>query len=89
MTKEQAKTIKKIVKEEAGNYTVYFDSKNGELRYTVAQWYGESKSDHDTIERNNILEILDALTKHGLRPKYHKAARRYQGFINCRYIVFE
>lgn len=89
MTKEQATAIKKIVKEEAGNYTVYFDSKKGELRYTVAQWYDESKSDHDALERKNILAILAALTKHGLRPKYHKAARRYQGFINCRYIIFE
>lgn len=89
MTKQQANEIKKIVKEECGNYTVYFDSKKGELRYTVLQWYDGSKSDHDALERNNILEILAALTKHGFRPKYHKAARRYQGFINCKYIVFE
>ena len=89
MTKQESVTIKKIVKEEVGKYTVYFDSKKGELRYTVAEWYDYSKCDPDALEKQNILKILAALTKHGLRPKYHKAFRRYQGFINCRYIIFE
>lgn len=89
MTTQQANEIKKIVKEECRNYTVYFDSKKGELRYTVAQWIDGSESDHDATERNNTIKILSALTRHELRPKYHKATRRYQGFINCKYIVFE
>lgn len=88
MTKELAKEIKNIIKEECGNYTVYFDSKKGELRYTVAQWTDGSSRNPDELEQRNILEILNALTTHGLRPSYRKATKRYQGFINCRYIIF-
>ena len=89
MTKEQAKEIKKVVKEDVGNFTVYFDSKKGELRFTVAQVQDGSKTDINELERINMLDILNALAARGMRPKYHKATRRYQGFINCRYIVFE
>lgn len=89
MTKDQANEIKRIIKKEIGDYTVYFDSKKGELRFTVAQWQDGCKCDPDELESKNILKILGALTSHDMRPKYHKAARRYQGFINCRYIVFE
>lgn len=88
MTKELAKEVKKIIKDEVGDYTVYFDSKKGELRYTVAQWQDGSSCKPDELEQRNILEILNALTAHGLRPSYRKVSRRYQGFINRRYIVF-
>lgn len=89
MTKEQANQIKKIIKSEVGNFTVYFNSKKGELRYTVAEWYDYSKSDYKKLGDKNTLEILNALESHGLMPKYRNDFKRYQGFINCRYIVFE
>ena len=87
MTKQQAAIIKKVVKA-VGNFTVYFNSKTGELRYTVAQWNDGSEGDHEEREKKNILTILNALTEAGYRPKYRKAFKRYQGFINCRYIIF-
>lgn len=93
MTAVEAKEIKKIIKEEVGKFTVYFNSKKGELRITVVEWQdGCSRKFFDGIddlEKEKILNILNALTKHGKRPKYHKEFKRYQGFINCRYIVFE
>lgn len=90
MTKEQANKIKKIVKKECGDFTVYFNSKKGELRYTAAQWYDDSGSDHDALFNKNVKKIFDALTKNGVPVPNHKEAyRRYQGFINCLYIVFE
>ena len=89
MTKKQAAEIKKIVKSECGNYTVYFDSKKGELRFTIVQYYDGSTRDNDAVEKDAILEILGALTRNGLRPKYRRDSRRYQGFINCRYIIFQ
>jgi len=89
MTKEIAKEVKKIIKEEVGDYTVYFDSKKGELRYTVAQYNDGSTCNPDELEQRNILEILNALTAHGMMPRFRKASRRYQGFINCRYIIFQ
>ncbi len=93
MTKQQANEIKKAVKEETGlNFTVYFNSKKGELRYTVSEWQDDIEGAEERgIERakRNILTILDALTKRDMRPKYHNDFKRYQGFINCRYIVFE
>ncbi len=93
MTKEQANEIKKIVKS-IGNFTVYFNSKKGELRYTVAEWYeghgySGSETNHEERERKNIVKILNALSENGMRPKYRKDFKRYQGFINCSYIVFE
>lgn len=90
MTKQEASEIKTIIKKEVGNFTVYFDSKKGELRFTVCQFYdGYDIAKADALENKNILEILNALTNNGKRPPYHKTSRRYQGFINCRYIVFE
>lgn len=93
MTKQEATAIKKAVKEETGlNFTVYFNSKKGELRYTVCEWQddsGESAEARKAREEKNILGILNALTKRGLRSKYHRDSKRYQGFINCQYIIFE
>ena len=93
MTKQEATAIKKAVKEETGlNFTVYFNSKKGELRYTVCEWQddsGESAEARKAREEKNIFGILNALTKRGLRPKYHRDSKRYQGFINCQYIIFE
>lgn len=88
MTKELANEIKKIVRAECGDYTVYFNSKKGELRYTVAQWYDGTKSDVAELEKRNVLEILDSLTNHGMRPAYKRGFKRYQGFINCAYLIF-
>ncbi len=96
MTKQQAAEIKKVIKP-LGNFTVYFNGKKGELRYQVGGWYEghgctpteEEKARRLEAEKQNILMILNALTEAGLRPKYHRDEKRYQGFINCRYIVFE
>lgn len=88
MTKQQANEIKKCIKP-LGNYTVYFNSKKGELRYTVAQWQDGQKCDADALEKKNTIAILNALTAAGLRPSYKKAYCKYQGFINYSYIVFQ
>lgn len=91
MTKQEASRIKKIIKEFAGNYTVYFNSKKGELRVTVAQYQDNTcePMTADALEVRNTCKILNALSNNGMRPKYKKDSKRYQGFINCRYIVFE
>ena len=91
MTKQEATKIKKVIKEQAGNYTVYFNSKKEELRITVAQYQDDTcePKTADVLEQRNICKILNVLSDNGMRPKYKKESKKYQGFINCRYIVFE
>lgn len=88
MTKEQANAIKKVVKSEVGDFTVYFNSKKGELRITVHQWQDGGNRNVER-ERQNILDILNALTNNGIRAKWRRSYKRYQGFLNCSYMVFE
>ena len=88
MTKEQANAIKKIIKAN-WNFTVYFNSKKGELRYTTAEWADGNSDGHEELDKKNTIKILNALEQNGMRPKYRKERKRYQGFINCSYVVFE
>lgn len=89
MTKDQANAVKKVVKKEVGNFTFYYNSKAEELRITVAQWPDGCTADVKALEERNILNILSALTRNDLRPRYERASKRYQGFINCRYLIFK
>ena len=94
MTKEQATEIKKAIKH-IGNFTVYFNSKKGELRYTVCEWYEghgydlteAKRAEIKAREQRNIMDILTALRNNGLIPDYRTDFKRYQGFINCRYLI--
>lgn len=89
MEKNQANNIKKVIKS-VGNYMVYFDGKKGELRVRVAQ-YNVNITEIETadlLEVRNICKILSALSDSGMRPKYRRDRKRYQGFLECRYIVF-
>ena len=88
MTKEQASAIKKVVKSEVGDFTVYFNSKKGELRITVHQWQDGCNRNPER-EWQNILDILNALTNNGIRAKWRRSFKRYQGYLNCSYMVFE
>lgn len=86
MTMEDAKRIKKVVLSEA-KFQTYFNSKKGELRVQVAEYYDGQNLPTDTVKRN-VSRIANALTSCGMRPKYRIETIRYQGFINRVIMVF-
>lgn len=87
MTKQQAEEIKKILNKK---YQVYFNSKKGELRVCFICWNTGflGKLDENNVTKS-ALAILRTLTENGLRPKYRLDKKMYQGFLDCRYLVFE
>ena len=92
MTKEQANDIKKIINSDGIRWTTYFNSKNNELRVTIAEWCDCDEEDKERIEffkRNQYAKVLNKISANGIRPKFRTETKRYQGFINCFYIVFE
>lgn len=90
MTAEQAKQVKKILKSEGFDFaTPYYKSKTGELRLLVCESRKESASLSEPTINARIIKILNALSENGMRPKYHKEQKVYQGFIVYNYIVFD
>lgn len=87
MTKEQANDVKKLVK----NFATSYQSKTGELRVLVAEtqdWLNESAEEVENRRKKNICNVLNTLSKNGLRPKFRTDSKTYQGFIHRYYIVF-
>ena len=83
MTKQEASEIKKAIKD----YSVYFQTKIGKLRVRVYT-YINNAYDKET-EVKNIAELLNRVSKSGLRPKYEIDHKTYQGFIHDTFIVFQ
>lgn len=82
MTKQEATEIKKAIK----GFTVYFQSKTGNLR--VRAYTYTSNYDKET-EQKRIVELLNRVSESGYRPKYEIEHRTYQGFIHDTDIVFQ
>ena len=89
MTKAEANKVKKLLKT-IGNYKVYYNSQKEELRVMVAECNLDRVTITTAMElaNTNTIKILSLLTKSGLRPKYKKAEKLYQGYIKTHYIVF-
>ena len=104
MTKKEADKIKKILRKENAVFTStagYFDGK--ELRVKVAEFVVRSyinkelkisrTSEQEGLEtRTNIIKVLRALEKNGLRPEYRieqKENNNSYGMFDCRYVVFK
>ena len=88
MTKEQANEIKKVINSET-RWTTYYNSNKQELRVLVCECTDEYKANFQKASIKNSAKVLTALSKSGMRPKYRTETKRYQGFINCFYLVFE
>ena len=89
MTKQEANTIKKVVRQSGIRLPVYYDSKKLELRYMVAQWYDGQGEANGADEKERVLELLNAVSHAGFRPKFRRSYLKYQGFINNAYLIFE
>ena len=103
MEKKMADKIKKVLKKENAVFTStagYFDG--AELRVKVAEFIETSKFEGATIKiktneqketeaRQNIIKVLRALEKNGMRPEYkiekRDTANAY-GTYDSRYVVF-
>lgn len=86
MTKQQANEIKKVL---GKTYGYYYNSKKNELRVEYACWNQSflGKLDENKV-KEGALAILRKLNESGLRPKYRLEKKMYQGFLDCRYVVF-
>ncbi|MBO5953311.1 MAG: hypothetical protein J6Q53_04225 [Oscillospiraceae bacterium] len=104
MTTQEATKIKKVLKKENAVFTAtagYYDG--NELRVKVIQFIERSKFEGAKIEketneqkgkktRANIIKVLRALEKNGLRPEYRIEQRETTdayGTWDCRYIIFK
>lgn len=103
MTRQEANKIKKVLRKENavfGETAGYYDGE--ELRVKVAQFMETSKYEgvritkvdnkqKETETRNNIVKVLMALEKNGLRPEYRTEQRdtstTYATF-DTRYVIF-
>lgn len=90
MTKEIANKIKKLIKSNlSGTYTFYYQTRTEQLRVSTIT-KNLSRNAVDTEEEQRIcIAILNLLTENGLRPKYYIDKKIYQGYLDCRYIVFK
>jgi hypothetical protein len=104
MTAQEANKIKKILKKENAVFTStagYYDGE--ELRVKVAEFmeYSKVKGVAITKETNeqkekkmreNIIKVLRALEKNGLRPEYRTEQRETSdtyGKYDSRYVIFK
>ena len=103
MEKKMADKIKKVLKKENAVFTStagYYDG--NVLRVKVAQFIETSKFEGATIQRKtneqkeketreNIIKVLRALEKNGMRPEYNIEKRdttNAYGTYDSRYVVF-
>ena len=105
MTTQEANKIKRVLRKENAVFTsnAGYHDRNGELRVKVVQFIEASKyegakinkqtSDQKEKEaRTNIIKVLRALEKNGLRPEYRLEQREVTdnlGTWDCRYLVFK
>lgn len=106
MTREQANKIKKVLRKENAVFTStagYYDGK--ELRVKAIEFMEKAKAFADIVKvkkiektrkdvetRNNIIKILRALEKNGLRPEYRieqKQTSDCRGIFDTRYVIFK
>jgi hypothetical protein len=107
MTIQEANKIKKILKKENAVFinAGYYDSGKQELRVKVVQFVERSNfTDHQDLivrytseqkeakARENIIKVLRALSKNGLRPEYRTEQRETSdcyGTFDSRYVIFK
>lgn len=104
MTKQEANKIKKTLRKENAVFTStagYFDG--NELRVKVIEFCERSTFEGAKItkeineqkekqERANIIKVLRALEKNGMRPEYRteqKETSNALGTWDCRYVIFK
>ena len=89
MTKEQAKVIKDIIRDDLINvdhYRVYYQSSKEELRVRVYTYYPGRYNGKE--EKDRIVKLLDKISSAGYRPRYKIDHKTYQGFILDTFVVF-
>lgn len=104
MTAQEANKIKKVLRKENAVFTSTAGYYNGnELRVKVAEFIERSKFDGAQITkvtseqkekqtRVNIIKVLRALEKNGLRPEYRTEQRETSdcyGYYDTRFVIFE
>ena len=89
MEKAKANEIKRIINSGGKHYTTYYSAKKNELRVTIAEWMDGTTTDIEEFKRKKYAELLNTISSKEIRPKFRTETKRYQGFLNCFYIVFE
>ena len=106
MTYQEANKIKKVLRKENAVFEStagYYDRTNEVLRVKVVDFieksnFMDAKIVPDSTEqrtkktRDNIIAVLRALSKNGMRPKYRTEQRQTSnalGAWDSRYIIFE
>lgn len=103
MTTQLVKQIKNILKKENVKVVATYHDRNGELRIKVNDFMIRSKYNGVTIQpdpiniRNktatgNIVKVLNALSRNGLRPEYRTEQRETSNCLasyDSRYIIFK
>ena len=104
MTAQEAKKIKKVLKKENAVFTStagYYDG--SDLRVKVTEFIERSKFEGAEITktpseqkekqtRANVIKVLRALEKNGLRPEYRIEQRETSncyGYYDTRYVIFK
>ena len=89
MTKEEAKAIKEIIRDDlikVDHYRVYYQSIKEELRVRVYTYY---PGHYNAIEeQKRITKLLNKISCAGYRPRYKIDHKIYQGFILDTFVVF-
>ena len=86
MTRQTANEIKKFINTEK-HYQTYYNSKSEVSRVLVNQYY-DGRAEQAAETKKRIQEVLVKLQNNGLRPRFEIEHKRYQGFINCIYLIF-
>lgn len=89
MEKAQANEIKKLINSGGKHYTTYYSTKKNELRVTIAEWMDGTTTDIEKFKSEKYAELLNTISSNGIRPKFRQERKKYQGFLNCFYVVFE
>ncbi len=92
MKPAEVKKIKKIINQDK-HYKTYYKSNTEELRVMVYQFDDDGSNIYsgnkytESKEKESIIKLLNKLSSNGLRPKYKIEHKKYQGFINCTYVI--
>ncbi len=79
---------KRILKA-SGSYSYYYDKKSEEFRVCIAKFKDSTSEESKRKEEALVIGVLNELTANGLRPKFRRESKLYQGFLDCKYIIFE
>lgn len=89
MEKAQANELKRIINSGEKHYTTYYSTKKNELRVTIAEWVDGTTTDIEKFKREQYAKLLNSVSLNGIRPKFRTETKKYQGFLNCFYVVFQ